>query len=131
MQTMSSLQRSGLTCFASTGDVQVGRQVLQIRVGERPIVLSWEQAAEDGGLDNARFPELFTCSAPAVCAGALRAHHCIPVASRPVRLACVACCGCHPLVGGRGVSKLLTVSCGSGPIPLLPLTPQAPTCPWS
>ncbi|KAG2450568.1 hypothetical protein HYH02_005069 [Chlamydomonas schloesseri] len=50
--------------------VQVDRQVLQIRVGERPIVLSWEQAAEDGGLDNARFPELFTCSAPAVCAGA-------------------------------------------------------------
>ncbi|KAG2440884.1 hypothetical protein HXX76_003738 [Chlamydomonas incerta] len=50
--------------------VQVDRQVLQIRVGERPIVLSWEQAAEDGGLDNARFPELFTCSVPAVCAGA-------------------------------------------------------------
>ncbi|GIL75825.1 hypothetical protein Vretimale_5540 [Volvox reticuliferus] len=49
--------------------VQVDRKVLQMRVGERPVVLRWEEAAEDGGLDGAKYPALKGCSATAVCAG--------------------------------------------------------------
>lgn len=48
---------------------QVGRQVLQIRVGERPVVMGWEEAAEDGGLAGAKMPQLKAASAAAVCAG--------------------------------------------------------------
>ncbi|GLC50468.1 hypothetical protein PLESTB_000382600 [Pleodorina starrii] len=49
--------------------VQVDRRVLQMRIGERPVVLSWEEAAQDGGLDGAKYPSLSGCSAAAVCAG--------------------------------------------------------------
>ncbi|KAG2499696.1 hypothetical protein HYH03_002631 [Edaphochlamys debaryana] len=49
--------------------VQVGDQVLQIRVGEDPVVLGWEEAAEDGGLVGAKMPRIAACSAAAVCAG--------------------------------------------------------------
>ncbi|GIL44505.1 hypothetical protein Vafri_1957 [Volvox africanus] len=49
--------------------VQVDRKVLQMRVGERPVVLRWEEAAEDGELDGAKYPLLRGCSAMAVCAG--------------------------------------------------------------
>ncbi|KAG2436212.1 hypothetical protein HXX76_006524 [Chlamydomonas incerta] len=49
--------------------VQVGSQVLQILVGEDPAVVSWEQAAEIGGLEGAKQPRLAACSAAAVCAG--------------------------------------------------------------
>ncbi|GFR47208.1 hypothetical protein Agub_g8888 [Astrephomene gubernaculifera] len=60
--------------------VQVERSVLQIRVGERPVVLSWEQAAEEGGLEGAKYPQLTGCSQAAVCAGSsaaleLRGQH--------------------------------------------------------
>ncbi len=48
---------------------QVGRQVLQIRVGERPVVMGWEEAAEDGGLAGAKMPQVKAASAAAVCAG--------------------------------------------------------------
>ncbi|PNH09005.1 Squamosa promoter-binding-like protein 7 [Tetrabaena socialis] len=45
--------------------VQVGRRVLTIRVGEDPRVVGWEEAAEDGGLGGAKYPELVGCSAAA------------------------------------------------------------------
>lgn len=52
--------------------MQVGRQVLQIRMGEDPVVLGWEEAAEDGGLPGAKMPVVEGVSAPAVCAGGAR-----------------------------------------------------------
>lgn len=59
---------------------QIGSSVLQVKVGSRPRIMSWEEAADEGGLRGAKMPVLTGCSAAALCAGtsarvALRGRH--------------------------------------------------------